>query len=183
MPFIKGRSCTELPSGGSALLDCRLAAINYPVEFYSEGAAQEISRILHEELKDRYGPAVKDYGAGAAVFQKLKRDQPTSTPRDLASDFAREIGVEYVMAGVLDNYIERKGGAGGIERPASVGFSIYLLHAPTGSVVFEGSFNETQQSLSENVLAAGTFFRRGARWVTAAQLAREGINDILEEIQ
>jgi hypothetical protein len=183
MPFIKGRSCTEQPSGDSALLDCRLAAINYPVQFYSDGASNEISHILHEELEDRYGPAVKDYGAGTAVFQRLKRNQPVSTLRALASDFARVMGVEYVMVGILDNYIDRKGGAGGIERPASVGFSLYLLHAPTSLVVFEGSFNETQQSLSENVLNAGTFLRRGARWLTAAQLAREGINDILEEIQ
>ena len=70
MPFVKGRSCTEVPSGGNALLDCRLSAINYPVEFYSAGASEEISHILHEELQKKYGPAVKDYDAGMFGFRR-----------------------------------------------------------------------------------------------------------------
>ena len=181
MPFVKGRSCTDVPSGDNALLDCRLSAINYPVEFYSTGASQEISRILHEELQKKYGPAVKDYDAGMFVFGKLARDNPHSTLRSLASAFASELGVEYVMIGILENYIERVGNARGIERPASVSFRLYLMHAATGSVVFEGSFNERQQSLFENILKASTFFKRGARWLTAGELSRDGIIGILAD--
>jgi hypothetical protein len=183
MPFIKGRRCTEVPSDDNTLLDCRLSAINYPVEFYSEGALQEISYILHEELRDTYGPAVKDYDAGMYAFRRLTRDNPHNTLRSLASTFARELGVDYVFVGILNNYKERKGASRGIESPASVGFSLYLLQATTGSVVFEGSFDETQQALSENVLKASSFFKRGARWLTAGELSREGIADILEELR
>jgi len=50
-------------------------------------------------------------------------------------------------------------------------------------VVFEGSFDETQQALSENILKAPTFFKRGARWLTAGELSRDGIADILDEIR
>jgi hypothetical protein len=182
-PFIKGRRCTEVPTGNNALLDCRLSAINYPVEFYSTGAEQEISRILYEELQKKFDPAVDDYDRGLFVFKRLARDNPHNTLRSLASAFARERGVEYVMIGILENYIAREGSAAGIERPASVSFSLKLLHVPTGSVVFEGSFDETQQPLSENVLNALVFFKRGARWLTAGELAREGIMDILDEMQ
>lgn len=182
MPFVKGRRCTEAPTGDNALLDCRLSAINYPVEFYSPGASQEISRILHEELQKKFGPAVDDYDTGLLVFKRLTRDNPHTTLRSLASAFARERGVEYVVVGILENYIEREGSAGGVERPASVGFSLYLLHASTGAVVFEGSFSETQQPLSENILSAVVFFKRGARWLTAGELSRQGIIDILAEI-
>lgn len=183
MPFVKGRRCTEVPSGDNALLDCRLSAINYPVEFYSTGAAPEISRILYEELQKKFTPAVKDYDAGMFVFRMLTRDNPHSTLRSLASTFARELGVEYVMICILENYIEREGSAGGVERPASVGFKLYLMQAATSTVVFEGSFEETQQALFENILKASTFFKRGARWLTAGELSREGIIDILEEIE
>ena len=103
-------------------------------------------------------------------FRRLARDNPHSTLRSLAATFARELGVEYVMIGILENYIERVGSASGIERPASVGLRLYLMHAATESVVFEGSFEETQQALSENVLRAPTFFKRGARWLTAGEL-------------
>jgi hypothetical protein len=183
MPFIKGRRCTEVPSENNTLLDCRLSAINYPVEFYSEGAVQEISYILHEELRDTYGPAVKDYNAGMYAFRRLARDNPHSTLRSLASTFAQELGVDYTMIGILDKYIERKGSASGVERPASVGFSLYILHTPTSAVVFEGTFSETQQSLFENPLKASSFFKRGAHWISAEELAREGITDILEDIR
>ncbi len=179
MPFVKGLRCTEAPSGANTLLDCRLSAINYPIEFYSNGASQEISYILHEELSKKYGPAIKDYSAGKSVFNRLKRNNPHMTLRVLA----RELDVEYVMVGILERYIEREGSAGGVERPASVGFSLYVLHAPTGSVVFEGSFEETQQSLSESPLKAGLFFKRGARWLSAGELSREGITAILEDIR
>lgn len=183
IPFVKGRSCTEVSSGDNALLDCKLSAINYPVEFYSTGASQAISLILHEELKKKYGSTLKDYDAGMFVFRRLAHDNPHSTLRSLASTCARELGVEYVMVGILENYIERVGNARGIERPASVSFRLYLMHAATGSVVFEGSFNERQQALSENILEASTFFKRGARWLTAGELSRDGISDLLAEIQ
>jgi hypothetical protein len=182
MPFVKGCRCTEVPSGDNGLLDCRLSAINYPVEFYSDGASQKISAILHEELQKKYGPAVKDYESGLFAFKRLTRDNPHSTLRSVASDFGRRLGAGYIMVGILENYIEREGRAAGVERPASVGFSLYVVHAATGSVVFEGTYSERQQSLTENVLQAPTFFKRGARWVTAEELAREGIEDILQEI-
>ena len=86
------------------------------------------------------------------------------------------------MIGILESYIERVGSASGIERPASVGFRLYLMHAATESVVFEGSFDETQQALSENILDASNFFKRGARWLTAGELSRDGIIGILAEI-
>jgi len=183
MPFVKGRRCTEVPPGSKPLLDCRLSAINYPVEFYSDGAAQEISYTLHEEIKDKYGQTVKDYSASMSVFKQLKRNYPHKPLRSLAVDFARELEVAYVVVGILDNYIERKGSAGGVERPASVGFNMYILHAPSGSVVFEGTFSETQQSLTENPAKAISFFKRGARWLSAEELSREGIKDILEEMR
>ena len=86
------------------------------------------------------------------------------------------------MIGVLESYIERVGSASGIERPASVGFRLYLMHAATQSVVFEGSFDETQRALSENILDASTFFKRGARWLTAGELSCDGITGILADI-
>jgi len=183
MPFVKGRRCTETPSGEIALLDCRLSAINYPIKLYSDGASQEISYILHEELQKKYGAAVKDYNAGIFNFKRLARDNPHSTLRSLTSAFALERGVEYVMIGILENYIEREGSAGGIERPASVNFRLYLMHAATSTVVFEGSFEETQQAFTEDPLNALVFFKRGARWLTAGELSREGIIDILEDLR
>jgi hypothetical protein len=67
---------------------------------------------------------------------------------------------------------ERQGGNFSVIRPASVGFHIHLYEGSKLLRVFV--FDETQQALSDNVLGIFTFFRRGAKWITAGELAREG---------
>jgi hypothetical protein len=183
MPFVKARRCEDAVSGEHSVLDCRLSSLKFFPEFYSPGAVREISSALHEELEKNYGTALKGYEASAAVFKALTLEQPDSTLRSLATAFARKREAEYVFVGVLENYIERKGNTRGINNPASVSFSLYLVRASTGSVVFEGTFDETQQALSENIFKVRSFFQRGARWLTAEELAREGIESIIAEIQ
>lgn len=68
---------------------------------------------------------------------------------------------------------ERQGGNFAVDKPASVGFHLHLIDQKRVVKVFE--FDETQQPLSDNILKFGTFLRRGAKWVTASQLAEEGI--------
>jgi hypothetical protein len=41
-------------------------------------------------------------------------------------------------------------------------------------------FEETQQPLSENVLDLPAFVKRGAKWVTAGELAREGVHKAVD---
>ena len=68
---------------------------------------------------------------------------------------------------------ERKGGNFAVDKPASVGFHLHLIDQKKIVKVFE--FDETQQPLSDNILKIGAFLRRGAKWITAGQLAAEGI--------
>jgi hypothetical protein len=70
-------------------------------------------------------------------------------------------------------YQERQGGDFSVVRAASVGFHAHLYEGDNLAGVFV--FDETQQPLSENVLRFFTFVRRGAKWITAAELAREGV--------
>jgi len=69
---------------------------------------------------------------------------------------------------------ERKGGNFAVEKPAGVGFHMHLMEGNIVGRVFV--FDEDQQALSENVLNIGKFFKRGGKWVTADQLAEEGIH-------
>jgi hypothetical protein len=182
MPFVRGRHCDEIAAGESALLDCAFSSLRYSPEFYSPGALPEISQILHAELSEKFGPGVKNYSASVAVFEVLALRHPDRTLRSLAVDVGKELGVKYVVAGVLDSYAERVGAARGVQSPASVAFRVYLLEVASTATVFEGSFSEAQQSLSENILKAPVFFSRGARWLTAEELSREGIRRILADI-
>lgn len=78
---------------------------------------------------------------------------------------------------------ERKGGEFGAEKPAGVGFHMHLIDQ--GNVRRTFVFDENQEALTSNLFNIKKFFRRGARWITVEQLAREGVNDglvhLLEE--
>ena len=70
-------------------------------------------------------------------------------------------------------YQERQGGNFAVERPASVGFHLHLYDQKGLAKVFV--FDETQQPFLDNILKFGAFLRRGMKWITASQLAEEGI--------
>jgi hypothetical protein len=73
---------------------------------------------------------------------------------------------------------ERRGGNLAVEKPASVAFHVHLMKENKVLKVF--SFDETQQALSDNVLRLGDFVRRGGKWVTAGELAREGVHRAID---
>jgi hypothetical protein len=77
-------------------------------------------------------------------------------------------------------YEGRVGGNLGVDKPAGVGFHMHLMENNVLKRVF--TFDEDQQSLSENIFNIGKFFRRGAKWLTAEELSRDAVNQGLDEI-
>jgi hypothetical protein len=78
-------------------------------------------------------------------------------------------------------YQERQGGNFAVDKPASVGFHLHLYDQNNIARVFV--FDETQQPLFDNILKIGTFLRRGMKWITASQLAEEGIEKGIRYLQ
>ena len=60
-------------------------------------------------------------------------------------------------------------------------FAVYLIDVANGKTLWKGSFKESQGVLSENILDARAFFKKGARWLSADELARYGVKEVLEE--
>jgi hypothetical protein len=75
---------------------------------------------------------------------------------------------------------ERQGGNFSIVKPASVGFHTHVYEGNNLVRVFV--FDETQQPLSENVFRFFTFLRRGGKWITAAELSREGVHKAVDTL-
>jgi len=91
-----------------------------------------------------------------------------------------ELGAEGVVSGTVYRFRERKGVAYAVDQPASVAFEIHLLRVSDGALVWKGSFDRTQTSLMEDLLQAPSFYRGGGRWVTAEELAAEGMEQVLK---
>jgi len=49
-------------------------------------------------------------------------------------------------------------------------------------VIWSAQFEETQKSLSENIFAFGDIGSRGVRWLSADQLAQEGVKKAIGQL-
>ena len=103
------------------------------------------------------------------------------TPRHWAELAKREFGVDAVVITTLRRFVEREGQAAGTLHPASVAFDVAIHAAGGGALLWSSVFDETQRSLSENVLVAGQYPGGGTRWLTASELARFGAQQTAEQ--
>lgn len=118
---------------------------------------------------DRVGGAYEGVSTGA-----LK----TTLPEALR-EAGTELGADGVVVGYLYRWRERRGYDYSVEKPASVFFEIQLFRTGDGTLVWKGIFDKTQKSLMENVLGASYFVKDRGRWLTARELAAEGVADIV----
>jgi hypothetical protein len=97
-----------------------------------------------------------------------------------AQQIGKILKTSTVLFGSVTTYVEREGTALGIRKPASVGFTVQLIHAEDGHLLWKASYYETQKSLMEDITAFRLFFKRHGRWLTAAELSEDGIERLLE---
>ncbi len=93
-------------------------------------------------------------------------------PRRTAEVVGHELGADALLVVNLHRYVQRKGGAAGATRGASVGFHVDLFDVPSGARLWSGRVDETQRPLNENVLDASRLPGGGSRWLTAEELLR-----------
>jgi hypothetical protein len=91
------------------------------------------------------------------------------------------IPADFIVVPFVFKWQERDGGEWGVESPAAVVMDFYLLDV-NNKQVQRFHFEEEQLSLSENILDIDKFFKRRGRWVTASDLAKEGIKEFCEEL-
>lgn len=116
------------------------------------------------------------------VFLKADKGQFELRPLRSAIQLAKELNVDFIFVGYLFRFEERIGSRIGVEKPASVGFDVHILRVSDGKRVWDGKFDETQQSLSENLLKIGSFVRRKASWLTAEELSSVGMDEMLKRL-
>jgi hypothetical protein len=144
-------------------------------------AAELVSRFLAEAIEQRGVPVIPASDTALAI-QGASEPVSLADPGAVAALVARKFGATAFVMGEVTRYREREGGASGAFRPASVGFVLTLYSAPEALRVWRARFDETQQSLSANVARARKYPGRGTRWLTAAELARWGIENAIAAV-
>lgn len=118
--------------------------------------------------------------AGGAISKALYDDLKTSYLK-MAVQVGKELNADAVLAGFVFRYREREGYAYSVNRPASLAFEVHLISLKEDNSIWEGSFDETQKSLSENVLKLYAFLKIGSKWLTADELAEQGVEEVLKK--
>jgi len=63
-----------------------------------------------------------------------------------------------------------------------VAFILDLVDVRRGDIVWTARFDETQKSLSESLFSLGNIGERGVRWLSADQLAQDGIKKAVGQL-
>ncbi len=174
MPFFKGIAGYN----ATEMLDSPASRSCFDYENISNNAVRIISRYVREALTDYHGTRVVRFRDSKKVYEQMGKDRSRDTPRFLAQKLGKELKASHVMIGTVWRYRERIGGSYGVERPASVAFAVYLIDVASGKLLWTKNFEETQRSLSENLLSAPTFLKRRGRWLSAMELTEHGIEEI-----
>ena len=162
-------------------LNCPVCQLSLGGETLEPDADQLLTDLVQKALEKRYGYRVIPLEKVMAVYRAIPKDEAKDTPLSLSRKTGKALEANVAMVGFLWRFRERVGGSMGVESPASVAFYLNLIDVDSGKLLWKASFSETQRSLSENILDAATFFKRGVKWLTAGELARNGLDETLRK--
>jgi hypothetical protein len=145
-------------------------------------AAESITAAIYARANELGGWEVVPQEDVDAALQQL----PPLTEADLdqnALALGRKVAADGVIYGVVYRYRERVGFDYAAQTPAAVAFMLKFVDENTKQVVWTAKFAHEQKALSQNILDLPNFLSHGARWVRAHDIAVEGINGALENLQ
>ena len=90
-------------------------------------------------------------------------------------------GVDWLLVPQITYWRERDGSDVSVRDAASVTMDLFLIDVRGKNLGGRFHFEETELSLTENIFDADKFMRRGGKWITARDLAREGMARGLKE--
>lgn len=152
--------------------------------FMTGPVGENATRILTDQvfilLKKRKDIELLPASQGHGVMGGLRAGSDNRmSEMDLWIETGRDLDADAVIVGHLYRFRERIGTSYSVEVPASVAFDIHLIDVENGRLLWSGNFDETQQSLFEDLYQLGTFLQRGGRWITAKELAVSGLESVL----
>ena len=169
-----------LPAEGSTMVVCPLCSAGFSSGKIEKGAEKIVQEIFINKLHDFNQLKVLPPEKVMAVHNRVVAESFKKPLVDVLTKVGAELQADIIVVGYVYRYTERVGYDFSVEHPASVAFEIRLLNVKDGSTIWHGVFDKTQKSLMEDIFQASSFFKGGAKWLTASQLAKLGIDKIFE---
>ncbi len=147
----------------------------------NEMVGKQLSEKLFLLLKDEFERLVP-YSQVSGICERLIAQGTLQNEREIMKKIADYLNVDAVFIGYIYLWRERKGGEYGIESPSHVSLELALFRSKDGKMIWKGSYNKRQASLSENLLDVWTFIRAGGKWVSAQRLAGIGLSKMVIDL-
>lgn len=139
-------------------------------------AAEKITDLFWDRLRDRNGVTVLSPDHVVKSALSLSEDSSEHTPESLGASVVKQLQTDVALIGQVLVYQERVGSRLGANPPASVGFEVKAVTAD-GLVLWAGHYFERQQPMTQDFLG---FIQHGGGFVTADELARYGVDEIMK---
>ncbi|MBC2717157.1 MAG: hypothetical protein HF978_17770 [Desulfobacteraceae bacterium] len=176
MPYVKGKN----PESIEETITRPYSSFCFDNESIKQSADRTLTRMLQTMLNRDFRGRVVPLEQAVDAFEIIKVDHIKDTPKVVLLKLGETLNTDYMMAGNVWRYTDRVGASFSAEKPASVAFAVYLVDMKTGRLIWTESYDKTQQALTDNLFNAKDFFKQGAKWLTAEELARFGMNKMFE---
>ena len=170
-PFTQPTQTTELLSG----------FIPEDQKKISEETLAKLDALFHEKLKN--GKRSYVFLSDSDISGDMARDARGRRNALVTwATRARAAGADMIVVPHIITMQERVGGKAGVISAASVNEDFYLIDArDPATLVMRSHYAEEQKPLASDITKSGSFFRRGGSWLTAVELAAEGMDKAVEE--
>lgn len=167
--------------------DWQLLAGYLPME--GRGVPREVLVQLDdtvEELLAQHGELGLIPSASTRQCQEIVTFENTSGSHISALEYWVQVGrcveCDYLVVPQLLYWQEREGSDWGVDRPAGVVMDVYIIDVQNERLLARRHYDETQRPLTSDLGNAARHFERGGKWLTAGELARYGLDRMLQEL-
>lgn len=112
--------------------------------------------------------------------QARSSGQPSALERWL--EYGREHGAQFLLVPQVLDWHEREGSQAGVTSSAHVRVEFFLLNIKEEMASSRSIFEEKQVGLVDNLLTVADFVKRKGQWVTAQELAVDGMKKAVKDL-
>jgi TolB-like protein len=175
-------SFQSIPSeeGAGNTVFCPLCGIGSSRGKILEGSEKIVEEVFVDRLSKIKGIELVPSEKVQGVYKRISSEKLKGTFVENLKKVGKELGADYLAIGYVYRYVERVGYKYSSARPASVIFEVHLVDTSDGSIIWRGFFDKTQKSLMEDIFQIASFFKGGAKWITARQLTEQGMDEVFK---
>jgi len=177
MPFFKGKRPEEM----AEIVSTPLERFGFDQFNLRADADIILTRIVQRSVMNRFGEKAVFLEDVLETYEKIIASEPSKTPGLLAQKLGQALGADYVFLGNVWKYRDRNEAAYSAPSGAAVAFNVVLLKVETGQKIWKATFDKTQRTLSDNVLAIKGSVKPGLKWLSANELARLGVKEVFKK--